>query len=45
LQQLIPVTLPGVVDERFLIIIDKVAMTPRNYPRRPGEATKKPLAG
>ena len=45
LQQLIPVTLPGVVDERFLIIIDKVALTPRNYPRRPGEATKKPLAG
>jgi 16S rRNA (guanine527-N7)-methyltransferase len=43
LRQLIPVTLPGVVDERFLVVIDKVAVTPRNYPRRPGEAAKKPL--
>jgi 16S rRNA (guanine527-N7)-methyltransferase len=43
LRQLIPVTLPGVADERFLVVIDKVAVTPRNYPRRPGEAAKKPL--
>mgnify|MGYP001142137455 CR=1 FL=1 len=43
LRQLIPITLPGVVEERFLVVIDKAAVTPRNYPRRPGEAAKKPL--
>ncbi len=43
LQQVIPVVLPGVVDERFLVLVDKVAGTPKTYPRRPGEAQKKPL--
>ncbi len=45
LRQLIPVNLPGVVEDRYLVIADKVAATPKNYPRRPGEPTKKPLAG
>jgi 16S rRNA (guanine527-N7)-methyltransferase len=42
-RQLIPVTLPGVVDERHLVLIDKVATTPPGYPRKPGVPTKKPL--
>ena len=42
-RQLIPVTLPGVVDERHLVLIDKVAATPPGYPRKPGIPAKKPL--
>jgi 16S rRNA (guanine527-N7)-methyltransferase len=41
--QLIPVTLPGVVDERTLVVVDKVAATPPAYPRRAGLPAKKPL--
>ncbi len=43
LRQLLPVNLPGVVDDRYLVIVDKVAATPREYPRHPGEPAKKPL--
>jgi len=43
LEQLIPVTLPGVVDERYLVIVDKVAATPPKYPRKPGLPGKAPL--
>jgi len=32
-----------VVEERYLVVVDKVAATPGNYPRRSGEPTKKPL--
>ena len=42
-RQLIPVTLPGVVEERHLVVVDKVATTPPGYPRKPGIPTKKPL--
>jgi 16S rRNA (guanine527-N7)-methyltransferase len=42
-RQLIPVTLPGVVEERHLVLVDKVATTPPGYPRKPGVPTKKPL--
>jgi 16S rRNA (guanine527-N7)-methyltransferase len=42
-RQLIPVTLPGVADERFLVVVDKVAATPPQYPRKPGVPAKKPL--
>jgi 16S rRNA (guanine527-N7)-methyltransferase len=42
-QQLVPVTLPGVVEERHLVLVDKVAATPPKYPRKPGVPTKKPL--
>jgi 16S rRNA (guanine527-N7)-methyltransferase len=37
------VTLPGVVEERYIIVIDKVAGTPNKYPRRVGMPAKKPL--
>jgi len=43
LRQLIPVTLPGVADERYLVVIDKVAATPEQYPRKAGIPAKKPL--
>ncbi len=43
LRILIPVTLPGVADERYLVVIDKVAATPSGYPRRVGIPLKKPL--
>jgi 16S rRNA (guanine527-N7)-methyltransferase len=37
------VTLPGVADERYLVVIDKKAVTPVQYPRRAGLPAKKPL--
>jgi 16S rRNA (guanine527-N7)-methyltransferase len=43
LRRLHPVTLPGVADERYLVIIDKIAACPPAYPRRVGVAAKKPL--
>lgn len=43
LRKLMPVELPGVVEERYLIIIDKVAATADSYPRRVGVPTKHPL--
>jgi 16S rRNA (guanine527-N7)-methyltransferase len=43
IRQLVPVTLPGVVEERYLVLVDKVAATPPGYPRKPGIPAKKPL--
>ena len=43
LRQLIPITLPGVADERFLVVVDKIAASPPNYPRRVGVPSKTPL--
>jgi 16S rRNA (guanine527-N7)-methyltransferase len=43
LRQLIPVTLPGVAEERYLVVIDKVAATPPGYPRKVGLPAKRPL--
>lgn len=37
------VSLPGVEDDHYLVIIDKVANTPSSYPRQPGIPTRKPL--
>jgi 16S rRNA (guanine527-N7)-methyltransferase len=42
-RQLLPVTLPGVAEERYLVVIDKVAATPTAYPRRVGVPTRRPL--
>jgi len=42
-RQLLPVNLPGVADDRFLVVIDKVAATPPRYPRKPGIPAKIPL--
>jgi 16S rRNA (guanine527-N7)-methyltransferase len=43
LRQLISVTLPGVAEERYLVLIDKVAATPESYPRKVGLPAKRPL--
>jgi len=45
LQKLIPITIPGIADERYLIAIDKVHATPHKYPRRSGMPAKRPLGG
>ena len=43
LRKLVPVTLPGVADERYLVVIDKLAATPKDFPRRVGVPAKRPL--
>ena len=43
LKQLIPVHLPGIVEDRYLILAEKVAATPPRYPRKPGMPAKQPL--
>jgi 16S rRNA (guanine527-N7)-methyltransferase len=43
LEQLIPITLPGVTGDRYLVVIKKTAATPPQFPRSTGIAQKKPL--
>jgi 16S rRNA (guanine527-N7)-methyltransferase len=43
LKQLIPVSLPGIADERYLLLVEKSAATPPKYPRRAGTPMKHPL--
>ncbi|MFZ5878049.1 MAG: 16S rRNA (guanine(527)-N(7))-methyltransferase RsmG [Chloroflexota bacterium] len=43
LKQVVQVNLPGVADDRFLVLVDKTAATPPNYPRKPGIPAKQPL--
>jgi len=43
LRQLVQLALPGVAEERYLVIFDKFAATPPNYPRRVGVPSKTPL--
>lgn len=43
LRQVIPVTLPGVVEERYLVLADKISRTPAAYPRREGIPAKRAL--
>jgi 16S rRNA (guanine527-N7)-methyltransferase len=43
LRRITKVTLPGVVEERFLVLVDKKATTPSQYPRRAGLPSRKPL--
>lgn len=44
MRQLISVELPGVAEERYLVIVEKPAATPPAYPRKAGIPAKKPLA-
>lgn len=37
------ITLPGVSDKHYLIVVEKIAHTPMLYPRTPGLPSKKPL--
>lgn len=43
LKQLIPVHLPGVADDRYLVLVEKIAATPPRYPRKAGIPMKAPL--
>jgi 16S rRNA (guanine527-N7)-methyltransferase len=43
LQELKRIELEEFVDERYLVVIDKIAPTPEKYPRRPGIPGKRPL--
>jgi 16S rRNA (guanine527-N7)-methyltransferase len=43
LQTIEKITLPGVVDERYLVVAKKMAATPALYPRTVGIPSKKPL--
>ena len=43
LKQLVPINLPGVADDRYLVVVEKVAATPPKYPRKPGIPMKQPL--
>jgi len=43
LREIVQITLPGIVEEHYLVVIDKVAATPSGYPRKVGLPTKKPL--
>ena len=43
LRRIRSLTLPGVVDERYLVVVEKKAATPKQYPRRAGIPAKKPL--
>jgi 16S rRNA (guanine527-N7)-methyltransferase len=43
IHQIIPITLPGVEEKRFLVVIKKTAATPDHYPRPVGIPAKRPL--
>jgi 16S rRNA (guanine527-N7)-methyltransferase len=43
LRQLLPLTLPGVAEERYLVVVGKVAATPDAYPRKVGMPARHPL--
>jgi len=45
LTQLIAVDLPKVAESRYLVLVEKVAQTPAEYPRRAGMPAKRPLGG
>jgi 16S rRNA (guanine527-N7)-methyltransferase len=43
LRRVVPVELPGLAENRSLVVIEKVHPTPVAYPRRPGVPSKRPL--
>lgn len=43
LRKIFPIHLPQVAEERYLVVVDKIAATPPAYPRNVGLASKKPL--
>ena len=42
-KQLIPVHLPSVAEDRYLVVVEKIAATPPKYPRKPGIPMKQPF--
>jgi 16S rRNA (guanine527-N7)-methyltransferase len=43
LRRVIPLELPGLPEDRSLVLIEQVGPTPSTYPRRPGIPAKRPL--
>ena len=43
LEQVIPLNLPGVVEDRYLVLVNKIHATPPKYPRKAGHPAKEPL--
>jgi 16S rRNA (guanine527-N7)-methyltransferase len=43
IRKLLHVELPGVVEERFIVVVNKIAGTPDQYPRRAGIPAKTPI--
>ena len=43
LREVLPVVVPELNESRYLVIVEKVAATPAQYPRRTGVPSKKPL--
>ena len=43
LLRVMPVELPGLPEDRSLVVVKKVGPTPQGYPRRPGVPSKRPL--
>jgi 16S rRNA (guanine527-N7)-methyltransferase len=41
--QIVPIHLPDVAEPHYLVIVNKVAPTPSDYPRKPGVPARKPL--
>jgi 16S rRNA (guanine527-N7)-methyltransferase len=44
LRRVVPVELPGLPEDRSLVVIEKISPSPVAYPRRPGVPSKRPLA-
>ncbi|MGD2147894.1 MAG: 16S rRNA (guanine(527)-N(7))-methyltransferase RsmG [Anaerolineae bacterium] len=42
-RHVVPLELRGLAETRHLVVVDKVAPTPEQYPRRPGMPKKRPL--
>ncbi len=43
LRDVVEVTLPGVEEAHYLVVVEKVKHTPIDYPRKPGTPTTKPI--
>jgi len=43
LKQMVRVSLPGIVEERYLVLLEKSSATPPRYPRKAGTPMKHPL--
>jgi len=44
LKQIHEIQIPGIAEERYLIVIEKIAATPNKYPRRIGVPLKHPIS-
>ena len=43
IHRILPITLPKVAEQRYLVLVDKIALTPQKYSRRAGIPEKHPL--